>query len=323
MVLAVVCGVALTAAWSARQGLLTADDAALRARYALPQSRFVTLDGQHIHYVDEGRGPVVLLLHGSYGSLRMWEDWARILRAEYRVVRFDRPPMGLSSPAAKSPTSPGTADMQLIDALTAKLGIEQFFLVGTSSAGLPAAAYAASHPERVAGVVLANIAVDAIKPAATHLPLELRIGLQISRWLGGWRPEFVWRIVLQRNMHDQTRVTPQLVREWTDLNNRAVRLPKSAYSPSGAMFARTREDLPKLRVPTLLLWSANDHEFPVETTAHRGFAAVGSADKALVVIDRCGHMMPIDCGERSALSAKAAFDRWSRAASVQLATSIQ
>ncbi len=317
VVLAVLCGVALAAAWAARQGLLTADDAALRARYALPQSRFVTLDGQHIHYVDEGSGPVVLLLHGSYGSLRVWEDWARILRADYRVVRFDRPPMGLSSPAAQSPTSPGTADMQLIDALTAKLGIERFFLVGTSSAGLPAAAYAASHPERVAGVVLANIAVDAIKPAATHLPLELRIGLQISRWLGGWRPEFVWRLVLQRNLYDQTQVTPQLVREWTDLNNRAIRLPKPGYSPSGAMFARTREDLPKLRAPTLLLWSADDHEFPVDTTARRGLAAVGAADKSLVVVERCGHMMPIDCGSRSARAAKATLDRWSLATPFQ------
>jgi pimeloyl-ACP methyl ester carboxylesterase len=323
VVLTVLGGAALTTVWAARQGLLTADDAELRARYALPQSRFVTLDGQQIHYVDEGRGPVVLLLHGSYGSLRMWEDWARILRTDYRVIRFDRPPMGLSSPAEGGPKSPGVADMQLIDALTATLNVEQFVLVGTSSAGLPAAAYAASRPDRVTGVVLANIAIDAIKPAASHLPLELRFGLQISRWLGGWRPEFVWRIVLQRNLYDSTRVTPRLVEEWADLNNRAVRLPKPGYSPSGAMFARTREDLPKLRVPTLLLWSANDHEFPVDTTAQQGLAAVGSADKALVVIDRCGHMMPIDCGERSALAAKATFDRWTRAMPVQPATSVQ
>jgi pimeloyl-ACP methyl ester carboxylesterase len=79
------------------------------------------------------------------------------------------------------------------------------------------------------------------------------------------------------------------------------------------MFARTREDLPKLRAPTLLLWSADDHEFPVDTTARRGLAAVAAADKSLVVVERCGHMMPIDCGSRSARAAKATLDRWSLA----------
>ena len=120
VVLTVLGGAALTTVWAARQGLLTADDAELRARYALPQSRFVTLDGQQIHYVDEGRGRVVLLLQGSDGSLRMWEDWARILRTDYRVIRFDRPPMGLSSPVASSPVPPRLRVIQALRLRTSR-----------------------------------------------------------------------------------------------------------------------------------------------------------------------------------------------------------
>ena len=57
--------------FAARTGYLTPDEATLRLRYGLPNSRFADIDGQTIHYVDEGRGPAIVLVHGSYGSLRM------------------------------------------------------------------------------------------------------------------------------------------------------------------------------------------------------------------------------------------------------------
>jgi len=60
----------------AREGLLTPDDSTVRARYALADSRFVQIDGESVHFVDQGRGPAIVLVHGSFGSLRMWNDWA-------------------------------------------------------------------------------------------------------------------------------------------------------------------------------------------------------------------------------------------------------
>ena len=42
--------------FAARSGWLRPDDADLRARYGLPTSQFVTIDGQDLHLVDEGQG---------------------------------------------------------------------------------------------------------------------------------------------------------------------------------------------------------------------------------------------------------------------------
>ncbi len=39
-----------------------------------------------IHYTDEGRGPVVVLLHGAFVSARLWRKVVPILRADHRVV---------------------------------------------------------------------------------------------------------------------------------------------------------------------------------------------------------------------------------------------
>ena len=76
-----------------------------------------------------------------------------------------------------------------------------------------------------------------------------------------------------------------------------------------AAFDRTAEDLERMSVPTLLLWSDHDHELPVETVGRRGLEILGSADKALEVVENCGHMMPLECGVQSADVAARFFDR--------------
>ena len=81
-----------------RSGLLAPGEAQLRAKYGLPGSHFIEIDGEPIHYSDEGEGEAIVLVHGTFGSLRMWKDWVATLGGRYRIVRFDRPPYGLSGP---------------------------------------------------------------------------------------------------------------------------------------------------------------------------------------------------------------------------------
>src|SRR5512137_513167 len=74
---------------------------ALRARWAGPPSRFMDVEGQPVHYRDEGPrddpAPIVLL-HGTSASLHTWDGWAAALRGERRVVRMDLPGFGLTGP---------------------------------------------------------------------------------------------------------------------------------------------------------------------------------------------------------------------------------
>ncbi len=299
------------AAWivSARAGLLTPGEARVRERYQLVDSKFLTVDGEAVHYVDRGEGPAIVLLHGSYGSLRMWNDWDAELARDFRVIRFDRPRMGLSGPSPADRTAT-EAELQIISALTRHLGVERFLLVGTSSAGAAAAAYAADHPQQVRGLLLANVAVGAFKSSAGQRPLVFRLLLAIDPWFNGWRPSVFWRQVLEANFFDPAKVTPVLAREWADLNNRAQRMPAPPVTSNPmAAFERTSGDVARITVPTLLLWSDHDHELPLETMGRRGFALLGSTDKQLEVVAQCGHMMPLECGVESARRARLFFER--------------
>jgi pimeloyl-ACP methyl ester carboxylesterase len=302
---------ALAVLWfvAARSGWLTPSDAELRARYGLANSKYLTLDGEPIHYVDEGQGAAIVLIHGSFGSLRMWNSWAQPLRQRYRVIRLDRPPMGLSGPDP-SGRYDYDREIQLVGELTAALGVKQFYLVATSSAGVSGAAFAAEHPDRIKGLVLANIAVGPVRMDVEHLSAPFKRILKIDRWFNGWHLQEFWRQVLLANFYDASKVTPDLVREWTDLNNRAQRMPAAPGSPKPtAGFARTLTDLPRITAPTLLLWSADDHEVPVATVGQAALKLLASQDKSLQVLPRCGHMMPLECGPESVALAAAFIGR--------------
>ncbi len=301
--------------WAARNGHLTPSEVDMLTLYALPESQFTTIAGQQIHFVDEGAGPVVVLLHGSFASLRQWDAWAAALRGQYRVIRYDRPPMGLSGTTAVTGID-AEREIAELNALLTQLRVEKFFLVATSSAGVTGAAYAAQFPERVQGLILANIATGPFAPDPSHQSATLKALIKIGPWFQGWRPTLFWSEILEANYFDPDKMPPRLAREWTDLNNRAARMPRSppsqaAAPPKGSPFARTPDDLRAIRVPTLLLWSENDHEFPPSKTAQEGLRLLGTPDKSLDIVPKCGHLMPLECGAESAARAAAFFARFS------------
>ena len=294
---------------AARSGALSPTEAELRAKYMLPSSKIVEIDGETIHYADEGQGEPIVLVHGTFGNLRMWSDWVNALGGHYRVIRFDRPPYGLSGPDPNGRYGP-EREAEIISGLTEKLGLEKFYLAATSSAGSSVTQYAAKHPEQIKGLVLSNIAVQAMPADPYRNPWIVRQSRKVAAFLNGWHPELEWREVLKVNMVNHDKVTDALVTEYTELNNRpasyhAAQQPRPA-TPSST---RTPEDLRKITAPTLVLWSENDSERPPKPVAEDAIKFLGSQDKTLIVVPRCEHMMPLDCGPESAAAALAFFDR--------------
>jgi len=293
--LSTVCSGALAEESAPPADIKLPDETVLRARYALPDSRFIDVDGEPIHVVDEGRGPAIVLIHGSYASLRQWDGWVRTLSRKYRVIRFDRPSMGLSGPNPSGEYSV-EREIHVIDAITRSLGAERFVLVATSSGGAAGVGFAAEHPGRVTGLILNNIAVPPFEPNTSDRPPELKAALAADLPLGGYhRPEY-WRQVLRYNFVDKGKVTTEMVAQWTDMNNRRPAMPRSPNNPNPLReFDRTGNDLARISAPSLVIWSAEDHDTPL-AMGEKVLPLLASTDKTFVVIPRCGHMMPMECG---------------------------
>src|SRR5262245_57884647 len=71
----------------------------LEARWGSSTSIFVNVAGMKVHLRDEGprndTSPIVLL-HGTVSSLHAWEGWAKALKGDRRVIRFDLSGFGLT-----------------------------------------------------------------------------------------------------------------------------------------------------------------------------------------------------------------------------------
>lgn len=131
--------------------------AAVKAKYSDTNSKFITIDKMEIHYKDEGEGTAIVLLHDAGTSLHIWDDWASILKQNYRVVRVDLPGFGLSE---RSPKFKMQFDeyIYFIKKVTAalNLGLEQFHIVGSGFGGHLAWQYTLLHQHKVLKMCLIN-----------------------------------------------------------------------------------------------------------------------------------------------------------------------
>ena len=118
-----------------------------------PVGRFVDVNGRKLHYVLDGDGPPVILIHGASGNLL---DWTHSVFAQlserYRVLAIDRPGLGYSDPAPIPYDLTSQADM--IHAGAAALGLPKATIVGHSYGGSVSLAYALAHPDAVDALVL-------------------------------------------------------------------------------------------------------------------------------------------------------------------------
>lgn len=133
----------------------------LQEKCADPDSRFLETGGFRVHYKLFGSGePLVVLLHGSFLSLRSWRDVIGPLSKKATVLVFDRPAFGLTSrpvPSSENDVrySP-EAQSDLVVQLIQQAGYGKAVLVGNSTGGTLALLTALRHPEHVQGVVLAG-----------------------------------------------------------------------------------------------------------------------------------------------------------------------
>ena len=125
------------------------------------ESCFIEVNGFNIHYRMAGSGkPLVVLLHGSFLSLRSWRRVFDDLAESSTVIAFDRPAFGRTSRPLPSKSTAVSytpeAQSDLVIALMKKLGFSNAVLVGNSTGGTVALLTALRYPESVERLVLVD-----------------------------------------------------------------------------------------------------------------------------------------------------------------------
>lgn len=138
------------------------------------KSHFLEINGHRLHYVDEGTGSPVVMIHGNPTWSFMYRNLIRLLRPGFRVVAPDHIGCGLSDKPTDSDYEYRLRRRILdLDSLLDKLKITSGInLVVHDWGGLIGLGYATQYPERIERIVIFNTA--AFLPSGKSLHWTLR-----------------------------------------------------------------------------------------------------------------------------------------------------
>ncbi len=258
--------------------------AELEAQYARPAD-FQPVAGLRLHVRDTGprTAPPVIFLHGFASSLHTWEDWAKALEGEFRVIRFDLPGFGLTGP---DPTGDYTdaRSMTVILSLMDRLALPRASLVGSSMGGRIAWTFAATHPARVDRLVL--MAPDGFASPGRGYGTTPSVPL-LARVLPYTLPDSLLRSSLAPAYGNPAVLADATLARYRDmLLVPGVRQAILDRMAQGALV----DPVPLLRrieAPTLLLWGQADAMVPVANAADYTAAL---RDSRVVTFPGIGHV---------------------------------
>jgi len=241
--------------WAITSNALKLRQEELEAMYATADSKFVDVDGVRMHYMDQGKGEVVLLLHGSFLSLQSWDSLTmELVRAGYRVIRPDLLTSGLTS---EDPYGDYSVDrnVELVKILTEILGVKKMAILGTSYGGIIGFHYAARCPEKVSKLVLMNCGG---LPRAKKQGGNSRVGA-VFMWLftkhmtkgmvGGF---------LKKNFIKPYSPPKSLIENCYDFRRRIGRNQESNLMMKQFQTGDPESTLAKVQAPTLIMWGMDN-----------------------------------------------------------------
>ena len=125
-----------------------------------PIGRFVEVDGQRIHLIDEGPRDAppyktIILLHGASANLRdLWFSLGQPLSADHRVIAIDRPGHGYSTRIGGRADAQLSRQADLVAALLTQLGVQSAVILAHSWSGALAMRVALDHADRAEALIL-------------------------------------------------------------------------------------------------------------------------------------------------------------------------
>jgi class 3 adenylate cyclase/pimeloyl-ACP methyl ester carboxylesterase len=228
------------------------------SRVEAPDIRYTQSGDVSIAYAINGKGPIdVVFVHGYISNLEVeWEDPGHVafftkLASAGRVIRFDRRGSGLSDRVRDVPTL--EARMDDLRAVMDAAGSARAVLVATFEAASMAMLFAATYPERVAGLVLFYpLAKGVWAPDYPFAPTENEYRDEFEQIRTSWGDAEQTGQFL-REAAPSVAADPRIV-AWV------MRMFRQGASPGAALALRrmvmsvdVRDVLPSIRVPTLIV----------------------------------------------------------------------
>lgn len=263
-------------------------------------SRFVEIDGARLHYVDEGDGPVLLLLHGNPTWSFVYRDIIARLRGSFRCVAMDYPGFGLSTVPTGFSFAPA-AQAALVEAFVDRLGLQQITPVMQDWGGPIGLWLAGRRPQNIARLVIGNTWAWPVNGDLHFEWFSRLLGGPIGRW-GVRRHNAFVNLLIPAGIR-RSKVSPTVMQAYrAPLPTPDRRMPSYVF-PRSILTARdfladVETGLAGLRdKPTLILWGDKDIAF--RSKERQRFAALFRHHRVKILAG-AGHYIQEDAAEEIA-----------------------
>ena len=125
--------------------------------YPFKENYFILKEGYKYHYLDEGKGEAILMLHGNPSWSFLFRNLIIGLRHNYRVIAPDHIGFGLSDKPYDYPYRLET-HIDNLDDFIEYLKLEKFSLLVHDWGGPIGFGYAERHPEKIKNIIISNTA---------------------------------------------------------------------------------------------------------------------------------------------------------------------
>ncbi|MCX5902646.1 MAG: alpha/beta fold hydrolase [Proteobacteria bacterium] len=265
------------------------------SQLAGPQDKFITVNGQTIHYLQQGIGKPLILVHGFAGSTYTWRKLIPLLADRYTVYALDLLGFGLSDKPED-----GNYDLEaqgkLVIGFMDALHLPSATLAGHSMGGVVVGYAALDAPAKVDALILVSPGFYG-KGAPSFLrylffPLDRVMARKFYK-------KAVRAASLSRSFYNKSLVTDELI----DAYLLPTKTPHAADALARMMSStRTYEGLAeKIATPSLLVWGDHDtNNLPQDGDRLKKEIK----QSRLVTIKECGHYVQEEKPEELARAIK-------------------
>ncbi len=234
------------------------------------QPRFFEYDGIRFHYVDEGGGEPVVLLHGNPTWGYLYRKFIPPLSEKNRCVAPDYMGFGKSDKPLDKPYTLAR-HIENFTAFALHLDLRDATLVMQDWGGPIGLGFAVEHPDRVKRLVILNTWAFRVPEGIRLAPLlELFRQPHVGEGMVQGLNLFV-EGYLPAGIHHKERlneIMPAYRAPFPDWNSRIGTLafprdiPVGDDHPSTPAMGRIEDNLGKLKVPTIIIWGMQDIAIP-------------------------------------------------------------
>ena len=256
------------------------------------KENFVTIDRLRVRYIESGRGPTVVMIHGNAGSIEDFEFGViQTLSSNYRVIAVDRPGHGKSD----RPTSANVEyQARLLHQVLSSLRVHEPVLVGHSWGAALALSYALQYPAEVSAMILVAPAAypdageSGLLQALAKPPVLGDVTLILGRAILGRQ---ILRAGLSRAFSPQTvpeEYFKRVASSW--LGRKQLKAYLDDESSLNASLNKFSQHYAEINIPVVILTGDHDAIVSAKENAHRLKSVIPRAQ--LIEIKDTGHEIP-------------------------------